>query len=88
MVGLNMKIHLFKSAREPDVFGFTGDETGNNLPVELGPWTRSGGGAPIETGPGTDALAGIGSSGPMMEAIEKDGFYVARSGECQTSCRS
>ena len=36
--GATMKLHIFKSGKEPDVFGFTADATGGNLPSELGPW--------------------------------------------------
>jgi hypothetical protein len=75
---LGMKIHLFQSLREPDVFGFTGDETGANLPAELGPWAVSGSGGPLETGPG-DRLIRHGQCGPIFVAIQRDGFYVARS---------
>jgi hypothetical protein len=72
-----MQIHIFKSLKAPDVFGFTGDETGKNLPRDLGPWTRSGNA--LETGPSGTASGGIGSSELVFAAIEKDGFYVARS---------
>jgi hypothetical protein len=76
-----MKIYLFQSTRELDVFGFTSDETGGRLPAELGPWTwtRSGERGTLETESDTETPAGHGSSDPMMAAIERDGFYVARS---------
>jgi hypothetical protein len=53
-----MKIHLFQSTGELDVFGFTSDETGANLPVDLAPWTRAGENCAVETGPGIVARAG------------------------------
>jgi hypothetical protein len=77
MVGWLMQIHIFQSLKAPDVFGFTGDEAGGNLPADLGPWTRSGN--VIETGLGGLASGGVGSSELVFAAIEKDGFYVARS---------
>jgi hypothetical protein len=73
-----MKIHLFQSTRELDVFGFTNDETGANLPADLAPWTRAGEGCEVETGPDIAVLAGVGSSDPVVSAIEHGGFYVAR----------
>lgn len=73
-----MKIHLFRSLKEPDVFGFTGDAAGVNLPAELGPWTAAGAGGPLGTGPG-DRIISYGHSGPIFVAIQRDGFYVARS---------
>jgi hypothetical protein len=74
-----MRIHLFQSALEPDILGFTYDKRGANLPIELGPWTRAGRGAAIEAGPSRGALTGTRSSGSMIAAIEKDGFYIAHS---------
>jgi hypothetical protein len=72
-----MQIHIFQSLKERDVFGFTADGTGGNLPSDLGPWTRSGNA--IETGLGRLASGAVGSSELVFTAIEKDGFYVARS---------
>jgi hypothetical protein len=74
-----MKIHLFQSTRELDVFDFTSDKRGANLPADLAPWTRSGEGCAVETGPDIAVLAGGGSSDPVVSAIEHGGFYVARS---------
>jgi hypothetical protein len=39
-----MTITLFRSTKEPDVFGFTVDPTGSNLPAQLGPWQSAGAG--------------------------------------------
>jgi len=39
-----MTISLFRSTKEPDVFGFTVDPTGSNLPAQLGPWQSAGDG--------------------------------------------
>jgi hypothetical protein len=74
----DMKIHIFRSNRQPDVFGFTGDATGANLPAALGPWDQSTCGGALEAGSGA-ALAGIGSSGPVVAAIAQEGFFIARS---------
>jgi hypothetical protein len=33
-----MRIDVYVSQQDPDVLGFTSDETGANLPDEPGPW--------------------------------------------------
>lgn len=73
-----MKLHIFQSSREPDVFGFTADEAGNNLPSEFSPWLEPGNGGETETSLGSSMMRD-GSSGPIFTAIQRDGFYVARS---------
>jgi hypothetical protein len=72
-----MKLHIFKSGKVAHVYGFTSDASGSNLPVEFAPWTLSEEGS-AEIGPNS-SLAGIGGSGPIFAAIQRDGFYVARS---------
>lgn len=59
------------------MFGFTADETGANLPAEFGPWKRSEQGA-AEIGH-DNSLAGVGASGPVLAAVQREGFYMARS---------
>ena len=61
------------------MFGFTGDKTGANLPAELRPWTQSSSRGVIETRPSTMKGWEFGSSDPVVAAVERDGFYVARS---------
>ena len=74
-----MTIFLFRSAKEPDVFGFTADPAGANLPAELGPWHKSGTGTAAQSYAGS-SLDGLASSDPVIKAVERDGFYLARSG--------
>ncbi len=74
-----MEISLFRSAKEPEVFGFTPDPTGSNLPDEFGPWERAGRGTAAQTYAG-DSLDGLASSDPVIKAVERDGYYLARSG--------
>ena len=74
-----MATFLFRSAREPDVFGFTADPSGANLPEELGPWRRAGAGTAAQSYAGS-SLDGLASSDPVIKAVERDGFYLARSG--------
>ena len=74
-----MTISLFRSTKEPDVFGFTADPTGSNLPAELGPWQSAGAGTAATSYAGT-SLDGLATSDPVMRAVERDGFYLAHSG--------
>jgi len=74
-----MKLTLFRSAKEPDIFGFTADMTGSNLPAEFGPWLKAGESTSAQTYAGT-SLDGLASSDPVIKAVERDGFYLARSG--------
>jgi hypothetical protein len=74
-----MNIYLFRSTKEPDVFGFTSDSAAGNLPDELGPWRAAGGGTAAQAYAGS-SLDGLASSDPVIKAVERDGFYLARSG--------
>ena len=74
-----MKLTVFRSTREPDLFGFTADPTGSNLPEALVPWRKVGEGTAAQTCAG-DSLGGIAASDPVIKAVERDGFYLARSG--------
>jgi hypothetical protein len=79
-----MKVHIFQSGKEPDMVGFTVDETGANLPASLAPWsawtawTTSEEEAAIEASPEAPDPAKAGASAAATVAIERDGFYVAR----------
>jgi hypothetical protein len=74
-----MNIYLFRSTKEPDIFGFTADSTGGNLPDEFGPWRAAGGGSAAQAYAGS-SLDGQAASDPVVKALERDGFYLARSG--------
>jgi hypothetical protein len=74
-----MAISLFRSTKEPGVFGFTADPTGANLPAEFAPWQRSGSGTAAQAYAGS-SLDGLAASDPVVKAVERDGFYLARSG--------
>jgi hypothetical protein len=79
-----MKVYIFQSGKQPDVVGFTVDETGGNLPTALAPWsawtawTASEEEAAIEAAPEAADPADLGASASAIAAIERDGFYVAR----------
>jgi hypothetical protein len=54
-----MRITLFRSTKEPDVFGFTADPTGGNLPDEFGPWQKAVcEGTPAQRYAGTASIVG------------------------------
>ena len=73
-----MNLYIFRSAVETDMFGFTSDSTGANLPRDLAPWNSATGVAPLAyAGTIIDELA---PSDPVTKAVERDGFYLARSG--------
>jgi hypothetical protein len=69
-----MKLALFRSTKDPDVFGFTADPAGSNLPAALGPWQQADAGS---LGVGLEGLAMF---DPVIQAVERDGFFLARSG--------
>jgi hypothetical protein len=74
-----MKLALFRSAKETDLFGFTTDLTGSNLPSELAPWQKAGEGSCADTY-AVEGLEGLALSDPVVRALASDGFYLARSG--------
>jgi hypothetical protein len=82
-----MKLTLFRSTKEPQVFGFTADPTGSNLPDEFGPWRKAGEDTAAQAYAGDSLDNGIASSDPVMKAVERDGFYLARSGMTVTNSR-
>jgi hypothetical protein len=69
-----MRIYLFKSEVDAEVFGFTIDETGANLPDRFAPWRSFGDLITSSSKP----LLGIGLT--ATATIKRDGFYLARSG--------
>jgi hypothetical protein len=68
-------LYLFWSRSDIEVFGFTADVDGRNLPVEFGPWERNGDGACLYAG----ADESLPVSDPVRLAIQNDGFYLGRS---------
>jgi hypothetical protein len=68
-----MRIYVFVSDKDPDILGFTLDQTGGNLPDALGPWHE-------DTMPGvvvTDR-----DDDPISEAVRRDGFSVIDQSIC------
>ena len=68
-----MKVYSLQSSKQRNIYGFTPDAKGTNLPAALAPWNKHGQhdvkiGEPPRIGVRTeDILAGI----------ERDGFYLA-----------
>jgi hypothetical protein len=81
-----MKLRIFRSARGEHVFGFTVDPTGCNLSEGYGPWLNAGGSTPAQSY-AEGGLDGVAPFDPLIKAIERDGFYLARSGSACTSGR-
>jgi hypothetical protein len=69
-------IYLFWSQADVEVFGFTADVDGQNLPAEFAPWERNGDGACLYAGPGESLPV----SDPVRLAIQSEGFYLCRNG--------
>jgi hypothetical protein len=76
---MGTKLTLFRSTKEPDIFGFTSDPSGNNLPGQFGPWLKAGAGSLAQTYAG-DSLEGLALSDPVIRAVQHEGYYLARSG--------
>jgi hypothetical protein len=68
----HMRIFVFISAKDPSLLGFTASETAGNLPRDYAPWT------PAEAGGAV--LLGGGDADPVVEAVQRDGFFLAVGG--------
>ena len=74
-----MTFALFRSSSDPNLFGFTADAEGSNLPAELGPWEKAGGGTAHRLSAGAD-LEALASSDLIIKAVEEDGYFLAMGG--------
>jgi hypothetical protein len=70
-----MMINLFQSAVDPEVFGFTRDATGQNLPAQFAPWRKSSQGGSLYLGIG-ESSAALGSADPVIRAVQTQGFCL------------
>lgn len=68
-------INLFQSATDPEVFGFTQDATGQNLPEKFAPWRKSNQGGSLYLGIG-ESSAQLGADDPVVRAVQTQGFYL------------
>jgi hypothetical protein len=84
-----MQVYIFRSVKVTDVFGFTEDEAGRNLPPEFSPWSRQGEAQAIRAGGGPGAAADGDAIRRALRikgyALTRAGLTVARSG--QSRCR-
>jgi hypothetical protein len=70
-----MQVFVYQSETYRDVFGFTPDSAGANLPADFGPWKPVGNTA-MRTG---EVLVGVaGGSDVVMDGIAQEGFYLGR----------
>ena len=67
-----MKVYIFKSAKDAEVYGFTSDDTGGNLP-EAQPWAIEGGGAAM---PGGD----VADNEMLIQTLRTEGYYIVHTG--------
>jgi hypothetical protein len=68
-----MGLSLFRSTKDPGVYGITTDASGCNLPDHFAPWRDSSG---ILADGGL--IASLVSSDAVHEVVTRDGFYLAR----------
>jgi len=65
-------LHIFQSAKMPELYGFTVDATGANLPVQDGPWEIAGNNAlPLGT-----TMAS--TSPEIAHQIEHNGYALVK----------
>jgi hypothetical protein len=66
-----MPLYIFQSRKTPELFGFTVDETGQNLPPEDRPWEKAGNAIPLGTT--------MASTSPEIDRqIERDGYALVK----------
>jgi hypothetical protein len=67
-----MTLHIFQSISVPELYGFTFDAAGANLPVETGPWAAAGDALPLGTT--------MASKSPEIDQeIEANGYALVES---------
>jgi hypothetical protein len=84
-----MQVYIFRSVKVTDVFGFTEDEAGRNLPPEFSPWSRQGEAqairAGVDRGPERTAMQ---SGAPFASKVMPSPGRASRShGHGQSRCR-
>jgi hypothetical protein len=64
-------LHVFQSGKMSELYGFTVDATGANLPIENGPWEVAGDAIPLGTT--------MASTSPRIaEQIERHGYALVK----------
>jgi hypothetical protein len=70
-------LHIFQSNQTPEMYGFTVDPSGANLPADEGPWVDAGTAIPLGT-----TMAS--TSPEIAKAIEANGFALVKSHSVST----
>ena len=66
-----MTLHIFQSAKTRELYGFTVDAAGTNLPTEDGPWGIAGNAIPLGT-----TMAS--TSPEFAQQIERNGYALVK----------
>jgi hypothetical protein len=64
-------LHVFRSTRTPEMYGFTNDPKGVNLPTDDGPWEEAGAAIPLGT-----TMAS--TSPEVAQQIQRNGFALVK----------
>jgi len=69
-----MLVYSFHSGADREVYGFTQDATGANLPAQYAPWHPHGS---HNINPGDGPRIGV-DSGAILAGIQANGYYLVR----------
>jgi hypothetical protein len=72
-----MKLYIFRSGSDPNLFGFAADEDGLHLPAHLAPWSRTDD-DPVEPPLVHGRFVNTASFVPILAAVIDRGSYVTR----------
>jgi hypothetical protein len=64
-------LHIFQSTQSPELYGFTVDPGGANLPADDGPWEAAGDAIPLGT-----TMAS--TSPEIAQAVEANGYALVK----------
>jgi hypothetical protein len=67
-----MRVHIFRGPAD-HLYGFTADETGTNLPADVGPWTYW---KTIEINRGGQTLFSSFDVDEILDGLERDGHHI------------
>ena len=79
-----MRVFIFRSGKDLYVVGYTQVSDGRNLPGEFAPWVSLGDDA-IQRG---QSLVAVGPADRVIDAIERDGFFVAKRGDATVTAHT
>jgi hypothetical protein len=64
-----MALHVFQSAKKPQLYGFSANPTGLNLPSKDGPWESAGDAIPL-------SVIMASASPEISQQVERNGFAL------------